>query len=164
MPSQPKCSFRTVCSLAALAAAMCVSPALAQQSSLAGLAGTWSGGGQVRLSDGSTERLSCRAFYTARDGGSGLGVALRCASASYKIDLRSSIKVTAGRVSGSWEERSFNAAGSVSGSSSGGSLSLSFSGTTTGSMSVSYGGSSQRVSITTSGGGLSRISLSLSRG
>ncbi len=137
-------------------------PATAQ-SDLSVLAGSWSGGGQIRLADGRSERLSCRASYNQRDGGSGLGLSIRCASQSYKIELRSSLKLAGGRVNGSWEERSFNAGGSVTGSSASGLLRLAFSGTMDGSLSVSYGGSSQQVSIKTSGGELSAISLSLKR-
>lgn len=132
--------------------------------SLSGLAGSWSGGGQIKLSDGRSERLTCRASYNPREGGSSMGLALRCASQSYKIELRSSLRVAGGRVSGTWEERSFNAGGAIAGSASNGALRLSFSGSMSGSMSISYGGSSQRVSITTGGGGLSSVSLSLSRG
>lgn len=151
-----------------LAAALAATPALlapsaSAESVLGGLAGTWSGGGQIRLADGRSERLTCRAFYNSRDGGNGLGIALRCASQSYKIELRSSVRLSGGRVSGTWEERSFNAGGEITGSASSGSLRLSFSGTMTGSMSVSYAGSSQRVSISTAGGELSSVSLSLSR-
>lgn len=145
---------------AALAFGALASPAHAQ-SQLSGLAGNWSGGGQIRLDDGRSERVSCRAFYNPRDGG--LGLALRCASQSYKIELRSSLRVNGSRVSGTWEERSFNASGAISGSASSGSLNMSFSGSLNGSMSVNYGASSQRVSITTGGPGLTSVSLSLSR-
>lgn len=150
---------------AVAAVAMALSPASAMaQDGIAALAGSWSGGGQLRLDDGRTERLSCRANYSTREGGSSIGMSIRCASPSYRIELRSSMRVSGGRVSGTWEERAFNAAGSLSGRSSAGNLSLSFSGSLSGSMSVSYGGGTQRVSISTGGGGISRVSLSLSRG
>ena len=113
--------------------------------------------------DGRTERLTCRANYSPRDGGAGLGMSIRCASPSYKIELRSSMKVDGSRVSGSWEERSFNAGGSLSGRSAAGHLSVSFSGSMNGSLSVSYGGSSQRVSIKSSGAGFTQVALNLSR-
>ncbi len=151
-----------VVSALAFSALGAATPAMAQ-SDLSGLAGSWSGGGQVRLADGRSERLSCRAFYTARDGGAGLRLAIRCASQSYKIDLRSSLVVAGGRVNGSWEERSFNAGGGLSGTASSGSLRLSFSGSTDGSMSVSYGGSNQQVSIKVSAGEPTTVSLSFKR-
>lgn len=158
--------LRTACgAFAALAifTHVAAGPAAAENE-FSGLAGSWSGGGQISLADGRSERLSCRANYLPKDGGSSLGLSIRCASQSYKIELRSSLKVAGSRVSGSWEERSFNAGGSVTGSSTSGSLRLAFSGTMDGSMSVSYGGSSQQVSIRTTGGELSGVSLSLRRG
>lgn len=141
-----------------------VGPSTTAMAQFSTLSGNWSGTGQVKLDDGRTERVSCRAYYAPRDGGSGLGLALRCASPSYRIELRSSLRAQGNKVSGTWEERSFNAGGAISGSSSGGTLSLSFSGTLNGSMVVNTSGASQRVSITTSSGGLSRVSLNLSKG
>jgi hypothetical protein len=168
---RPRARRKDVSAIRGIGAAACValtagagSSAATAEAGLSSLAGTWSGGGTVALGDGGTERLTCRAYYTARDAGTALGVALRCASTSYKIDFRSSIKVSGGRVSGTWEERSFNAAGSVSGSASAGSISLSFSGTTSGAMSVSYGSSSQRLTISSMGNAATRVTLSLTRG
>ena len=86
-PSSALPAAGCLCALLSLSAP---APANAQVSTLSG---TWAGGGQVRLDDGRTERVSCRAYYTPRDGGSGLGLALRCASPSYKIELRSSLRI-----------------------------------------------------------------------
>lgn len=166
MPNFHRPNATSIASAAIAALCAGVLPAAAQDGGIGTLAGTWSGGGQIKLEDGRSERLSCRANYIAREGGSSLGMSIRCASQSYKIELRSSMRVVGGRVSGTWEERSFNAAGSLSGSSSSGNLSLAFSGTLNGSLSVSYGGSSQRVSIRTAsgGGGISQVSVNLARG
>ena len=161
--------FRSlICSLAATASIVGVAggqalPALADTPFTA-LAGSWSGGGQIRLDDGNSERLTCRALYNSKDGGASLGLSLRCASTSYKIELRSSLQYDAGKISGSWEERTFNASGEVSGKAANGAMVLAFSGNVTGSMSVTYGGSSQTVSLKTSGSNLSGLTLSLSKG
>jgi hypothetical protein len=53
------------------------------------LAGTWYGGGQINLKGGNTERLRCRGYYSLKNGGSSLGMAILCASTGYKIELRS---------------------------------------------------------------------------
>jgi hypothetical protein len=127
------------------------------------LAGTWFGGGQISLKGGNTERLRCRAYYNLKDGGASLGLAILCASTSYKIELRSLLHSDAGRITGSWEERSFNAAGTVTGRATSGSLNLSITGGVSGSMSVAYGASQQKVSITTEGAGFEGVSISLSR-
>ena len=128
------------------------------------MAGQWSGGGQLKLEGGKSEKLNCRAIYNPKDNGAHMGLSLRCASPSYNIELRSTLQYDAGKVSGSWEERTFNANGAVTGRASAGSLQLSFSGNVSGSMTVATTGSSQRVSLTTSAGGLSGLSLSLSKG
>ena len=127
------------------------------------LAGIWSGGGQLRLTGGTSEQLTCRAYYTPKAGGADLGMAIRCASSSYKIELRSSLHYEGGSVSGSWEERTFNAGGVLSGKAAGGNINLSFSGPISGSLHVTYGGSSQKVAISTTGSELAGISLNLSR-
>jgi hypothetical protein len=128
------------------------------------LNGSWVGAGQIRLDSGSTETLKCRAFYTAKDDGAGLGLAIRCASTSNKIELRANLVYSGGKVSGSWEERQFNAGGSVSGQASSSRASLSIEGGgVSGSLTVSLNGETQSVLIQTSGIGLKAVNISLSR-
>lgn len=129
------------------------------------LSGTWSGSGQVRIEGGKNERITCKAYYTPKDGGVGVGISLRCASTSYSINLRSVLTSAGGRVTGSWEEQTFNASGDVIGRASPGNLAVSISGGgLSGSMSVSFGSSTQQVSINTSGTALRGVSISLSKG
>lgn len=131
---------------------------------LAMLVGSWTGSGTARFESGQGERLTCRGHYTVKDGGAGIGLALRCASSSARIDLRSLLNYQGGRVSGSWEERTFNASGGVAGRASSGKMTLVISGGgLAGSMSVSFSGSSQSVSINTSGSSLKAVSISLRR-
>ena len=131
----------------------------------AGLMGTWSGSGQVQLLNGSTETLKCRAYYTPRESGNSLGLAIRCASPSNKIELRANLTFQGGRISGSWEERTYNATGAVTGQVTGNRFSLSIvGGGFQGSMSVSTSGSNQSVMITTQGIGLKGVNISLSKG
>ena len=120
----------------------------AQAATLGVLGGAWSGGGKLRLSSGKAERLRCRAYYNPKSGGKRLGMAIRCASTSYKIELRSRLQVRGSRVSGSWEERNFNATGTVSGSSRPGRLTLSTSGSVSAKLFISYGARRQNVRIT----------------
>ena len=127
------------------------------------LAGTWSGKGKVTFEGGKTEALACTAYYVSRDAGAGLGLAIRCASTSYKTEIRSNLHHANGRISGEWEERSFNAAGAASGVVSPERISLQISGAINGSMTIVQAGSKQSVSISTSGGGLSAVNIGLSR-
>lgn len=128
------------------------------------LVGTWNGSGQIKLENGKSEALKCRAFYTQKESDS-LGIALRCASASNKIELRASLNQARGDVDGSWEERTFNAAGTVKGKVSGSRINLTITGGTfSGSMNVSITGARHSVSIETNGIGLRAVNISLSRG
>ncbi|HEX4893075.1 MAG TPA: hypothetical protein VFV47_07275 [Hyphomicrobiaceae bacterium] len=129
------------------------------------LSGTWSGGGQVKFSSGNAEALRCRAYYTPKDTGQSLGLSIRCASQSNKIELRANLNYQSGRVTGSWEERTFNAAGNVTGQASVGKINLSINGGGfSGSMSVGTTGSQQSVVIQTDGIGMQSVNISLSRG
>lgn len=150
--------------IVALAAGCAAWPLGAAPSPFIELAGTWSGSGQIRLQGGQSEQLSCRAYYTPKSGGAELGMAIRCASTSYKIELRSALRYDGGSVSGSWEERTFNATGDVTGRATGGQIHLAFKGNVTGSMSVTYSGANQNVTISTTGSELSGVTLKLARG
>ncbi len=79
-------------------------PVSAQSTEFALLAGAWTGSGSIALSDGSTERLRCRAIYRVE--GAGLQQSLRCASDSYKFELSSDLISQGSRISGTWSESS----------------------------------------------------------
>jgi len=126
------------------------------------LLGTWTGSGKLVLQGGQWENIKCNAYYTG--GGSELRLAVRCASTSYRVEIRSKLTRTGDKISGTWEERTYNAAGSVSGHALGNRLSFSISnGGFSGSMSVSYGASEQSVSILAEGINLKSVNVTLSR-
>jgi hypothetical protein len=152
---------------AALAAALltgATTASLAQGGgAFGGLGGVWSGAGQIRLEHGAREAIRCSASYVQRGGGTGLGLSLRCASASGRVELRASLTASGSRVSGNWEERSYGISGEVSGSTSGNSLRLSFSGGLSGSMTVTTNGGSQSISVRTDTSVLKSVSVNLRR-
>jgi hypothetical protein len=86
----------------------------------AGFDGAWSGTGTVALSDGTTERIRCKADYKVDGTGMGLKQTLRCASDSYKFDLSSDVISNGDRISGYWSEASRNVNGSLQGTAGGG--------------------------------------------
>lgn len=133
------------------------------QGVFAGFNGAWRGSGNITLSGGQKEKLTCKAYYNPKSGASELGIALTCSSQANKIELRANLTSSGDNVSGSWEERAFNSSGSVSGKANGSRLNLSISGTLKGTMSISAGGSSQSVTIRTDGTGFKSVSLSLSK-
>jgi hypothetical protein len=100
-----------------------VSAAYAQSSGpFAGFDGAWSGTGTVSLSDGSVERIRCKADYKVNTTGMGLKQALHCASDSYKFDLTSDVTSNGDRISGNWAEASRNVFGSLQGTAGGGQI------------------------------------------
>jgi hypothetical protein len=136
-------------------------PSRADPSPFDGLLGSWGGTGEIRLDKGRRERIKCNAYYTG--GGSQLGLAIRCNSDSYKIEIRSKLSYSGGRLTGNWEERTFNATGSASGTATPSRISLSIRGGVSGTMVVSYTKSRQSVSISTQGIALQGVSITLGR-
>jgi hypothetical protein len=99
-----------------------VSAGHAQSGPFAGFDVTWSGNGTVALSDGTTERLRCKADYKVNGSGLGLKQNLHCASDSYKFDLSSEVTSNGDRISGNWSERSRNIFGNLQGTAGGGQI------------------------------------------
>jgi hypothetical protein len=125
------------------------------------LLGSWGGTGEYQLQDGKTERVKCNAYYTG--GGSQLGMVIRCQSEGNKIEIRSKLSSSGGRITGSWEERTYNAEGNASGSATGDRINLQISGAVSGTMQVSYTPSRQSVSISTQGVALRSVNITLGR-
>ena len=100
-----------------------VSAGQAQSSGpFAGFDGAWTGTGTVALSDGSTERIRCKANYKVNGTGMGLKQKLDCASDSYKFDLTSDVTSNGERISGNWSEASRNIFGNLQGTAGGGQI------------------------------------------
>lgn len=133
-----------------------------ESSAIATLFGNWRGAGRISYSDGSSESIRCTAYYSG--GANELRMAIRCDSDKNPIDIRSRLKISGNRMSGEWEERTFNAAGTASGSVKGNSISLGIEGGAfTGSMSVSVSKSSHNVSISAQGVAMSKVTIAFSR-
>lgn len=153
---------RSAAAVAIGALALAASASASVADPLAHLNGSWSGGGQFRLDNGNSESLRCNANYSPRR--ESLGLSLRCASASGKIELRASLVSRGNRVSGTWEERSYNVAGNVSGMGAGNSLRLGINGGgLSGSMVVTTTGRTQSISVRTDGAALRGINIRLNR-
>ena len=99
-----------------------LSASYAQSGPFAGFNGVWSGNGTVALSDGTTERIRCKADYKVDGTGLGLKQNLRCASDSYKFDLSSDVTSQGDRIFGSWSEASRNVFGNLQGTAGGGQI------------------------------------------
>lgn len=126
-----------------------------------GFYGTWSGSGNAIFSGGARESLLCKGYYTGKK--PTLNLALRCASRDNRIDLRAKLKSSNTTLTGHWEERTFNATGTVSGTHKTGRLQFKLTGGITGSMSVSLSNNTQLVSIEADAGALNAVQLKLRR-
>jgi hypothetical protein len=154
--------LRLIPALAAAALLLApVAAAEADSSPFDTLLGSWRGSGQIELDQGRKERVKCNAYYTG--GGSQLRMAILCQSESSNVQIRSALSESGGRITGTWEERTFNAEGNAAGQVSGGKISLAITGAVTGTMSVSYSSSRQSVAITTQGIALKSVSIDLTR-
>lgn len=151
-------------SIATLAVVACGSAVAAPaNSSFDGLLGAWSGSGQVRYQSGDIEGIRCNAYYTG--GGRKLALAIRCKSATNDIEVRGALTHQGEKLSGTWEERTFNASGGASGQMAAGRMTLSIEGGGfSGTMSVSYSGARQTVAITTQGIPMKSVSVTLTKG
>jgi hypothetical protein len=130
----------------------------------AGLSGSWSGTGTVSLANGSSERIRCRATYRVGGDGTSLQQELRCASDSYRFELRGDVTYYAGQISGIWSEATRNTGGSVSGRASEGQVQAVVSGPSfAASLAVSTRGDRQSVHIRSDGMELSAVTITLTR-
>ena len=128
------------------------------------LDGSWSGSGRINPTEGKSEGLKCRAYYTPKGVGTEVRVALRCANASNKVELRAKLSSEGNRVSGSWEERTFNASGTVTGQASPTQIKLVINGGgLSGSIAVTTAGKSQVISVLTEGVALKGVNVNLQR-
>lgn len=130
--------------------------------SLDTLAGSWRGSGEISFEDGTAENISCNGYYK---GAGNLSIVIRCKGTSSSFELRSKLESNGDKVSGSWEERTYNATGDASGKASAGKLNVQFSGSLTGSLDMSFSQSSQSVSVSvgTKGAGIKGVRVSFNR-
>lgn len=128
------------------------------------MSGFWMGPGRIAFDEGSSEALLCKAYYATADQTNRLSIVLRCASRSHKIELRAKLAAAGSNLTGTWEERTFNASGTATGQATDGKITLSIDGGGfTAEMLVIQDRGQQSVSITTQGVGFKTVSVSLSR-
>lgn len=80
------------------------------------LLGWWIGTGYIFFREGKREEVKCRATYVWEDAEGRLRQAVRCASQSGKVEVKSELAVNdAGQLSGEWSETTHNLAGTLEG-------------------------------------------------
>ena len=111
---------------------------------------------------GRRKEIKCTAYYTGE--GAQLRLAIRCESSSNKIEIRGQLTAQGETLSGTWEERTFNAAGEAKGRVTGEKMSLSVvGGGFKGAMSVSASSGKQSVNIYSEGIKMKSVSITLAK-
>jgi hypothetical protein len=128
------------------------------------LSGNWSGNGTIKLSSGANERIRCRATYTVQQGGSLLLQNLRCASESYKFEVKTNVRYEAGAIHGVWSEMTNQVTGTVSGQASSDEIQASVAGVGfSASMVLTTRGERPSVTIRPQGIEVTEVSIKLER-
>jgi hypothetical protein len=141
----------------------CASESHAADGPFTAMAGRWSGPGNI-IVGGTKERLRCRANYGVTNSGSTVDLSIRCASDSYKFDLQGGINYTNGAVTGNWSESAHGAAGTISGSISGGVIRVSATGPYFSALlSMATRGNTQSITLNSPGSQISSVTISLSK-
>jgi len=81
------------------------------------LAGTWSGTGWMKPSDGPAERIRCKASYVVKKPAKSMNFDLKCASEAYKMLFSAQIEQDGSSISGNWFESEYRQGGKISGTS-----------------------------------------------
>jgi hypothetical protein len=138
-------------------------PAQAEQS-FDSVAGSWSGGGSMKPSDGPRERVRCKIDYAPKNAGQSVKMNVRCASDAYKMDLNANIDQNGTALSGNWFESQYRQGGKVSGQNVNGVIEAKVeSDTITALLTVRTRGNRQTFVMDSPGAWVSHVSIDLVR-
>ena len=90
-------------------------PAKIDAHPFAAIAGNWTGGGVIMLTNDIKENLRCRANHSFAQASSSLSLSIKCSSDNYRFELTSNVVERRGQISGKWSEASYNVSGSING-------------------------------------------------
>jgi hypothetical protein len=138
-------------------------PAYAEQA-FGDVAGSWSGSGSMKPSDGARERVRCKVDYNVKNAGQSVKMSVRCASDAYKMDLSANIDQSGTALSGNWFESQYRQGGKVSGQNVNGLIEAKVEGDTiTALLTVRTKGSRQTFMMESPGAWISQVSIDLVR-
>ncbi len=146
----------------ALLPTIALTPAIAA-GPFAGFAGEWTGGGDIAMTDGSQEKIRCKASYSVGPSGEALNINVNCASDSYRVNIISNVVAQGTSFSGTWRETTRQADGKVTGRVPGpGELQASLDGTGFGiQLAATTNGKQQAVTIQAEGTDVKSVKISL---
>jgi hypothetical protein len=146
-----------------LMAILLIAPACAQQS-FDEVAGSWSGVGSMKPSDGPRERVRCKVDYMVRNEGRSVKMNVRCASDAYKMELSANIDQKGSALSGNWFESQYRQGGKISGQNVNGLIEAKIeSDTITALLAVRTKGNRQSFAMESPGAWVSQVSIDLLR-
>lgn len=127
----------------------------------ADIRGKWGGSGTMTLKDGEKQRLACTSQY----GGSAtqLSLVINCKSSSNRIIMNASLSANAGKLLGTWEEKTYSAIGTISGIASKNKIRFYIGGNVLGTMTVKYSKRTQDVTIKASNVSLQDVKIRMTR-
>jgi hypothetical protein len=135
-----------------------------EQQGFEDVAGSWSGSGSMKPSDGPRERVKCKVDYDVKNAGHSLKLNLRCASEGYKMNLSANIEQDGSGLSGNWFESQYRQGGKVSGQSVNGLIEAKVeSDTITALLTVRTKGGRQSFVMEAPGAWVSQVSIDLLR-
>ena len=145
-----------------MAAGGAVPAVAAKPDGLKSFAGSWSGGGTVRMSNGTTQKIKCRGSVSA--GGSSARQQITCASTNLRLSISSNISVSGSSLRGTLRESVQGFTAGLSGSTTGNGFHVSLSGrNTSASGSISGSARSMSISISVTGKTIASVQVSLSK-
>jgi hypothetical protein len=158
-------NFGRLAAAAAIALWTTTVPTEAAGGPFSGLGGSWNGTGHVELSNGTKERIRCRASYEVSGDGHAMHQSLRCASDSYKFELRSDVESQGNQISGNWSELTRSVSGKLGGHARRGRIEVFVkSETFNATLTLVSNGNRQSVTIKSEGTQFSGATIKLARG
>jgi hypothetical protein len=164
--ARPRCLSRLHSGLLAapLLCAAVLSPASSRaEAPLETYVGYWSGLGEVIMQNGAREQVKCVATYKV-DKADQLRQSLRCASPAYSVSAAVDLTISGLDVSGSWEERTYAAVGTIAGRRTTDGFDLTIRGANfNAAMTLTANGCKQQIVISPERLDASRISITLGK-
>ena len=134
-----------------------------------GFPGEWTGTGEVTMSDGSRDKIKCKASYSTGPSGQALNIDVNCASDSYRVNIVSNVVAQGSgfgtSFAGTWRETTRQVSGDVTGRvPEAGEYQASLSGTGFGlGLAATSNGKVQAITITSQGTDVKTVRISLKR-
>lgn len=157
-------SLLAVLSLVGLLSAATLTPAAAA-GPFANFAGEWTGNGDINMTDGSHEKIRCKASYAVGPSGEALNINVNCASDSYRVNIISNVVAQGNTFSGTWRETTRQVDGDVTGRvPAAGQYQASLQGTGFGlELAATSNGKIQAITINAQGADVQSVKISLRR-